>query len=457
MEAVDRDTSLAIGEALYLLRVEFPDISISKIRFLEAKGLIAPERTTSGFRRFLPEDIDRLRAILRMQRDQYLPLKIIREQFGVNLKDDHEQRRSRGARKVRTDQQRLEFDKVPTIDPLDLDNPDAILRLSAIESSKPSAVDHAVPLDAQNNLDTALLGNANSREFQIQKFNNQLRDVVSESIQVETRSFHLVTNMENDDLPHVDGVSDKTKEILESKSHIATPIKSVSPVNLPRPTGRIEEKTEITRVENRNRVRPTSLPGKVLVQPRNVEQAPPISGSSKDTQTRDNGLRRNSVHQPTNEIISRQKNVISSSRQQEISKPNVEVEIPPGCLTMREFQRETSTTAAFLADLDLFGIVKPIYVGNTLVYSCEHLELVKVAKSLAGLGFTPRHLKSLRVSIEKEFGLIEQLVVTQLGVGGTRARRRAEEIANLLNSQTAHFRGQMLGSLIKGILPEPKK
>jgi DNA-binding transcriptional MerR regulator len=72
---------LGIGEVLVELRSEFPEISVSKIRFLESEGLIAPARSPSGYRRFTPGDIDKLRFILTAQRDQYLPLRVIKERL----------------------------------------------------------------------------------------------------------------------------------------------------------------------------------------------------------------------------------------------------------------------------------------------------------------------------------------------------------------------------------------
>ncbi len=70
-----------IGEVLAQLRPEFPDISTSKIRFLEAEGLIEPERTRSGYRKFGAADVQRLRYILTLQRDSYLPLRVIKERL----------------------------------------------------------------------------------------------------------------------------------------------------------------------------------------------------------------------------------------------------------------------------------------------------------------------------------------------------------------------------------------
>ena len=71
----------SIGEVLVAVKTEFPDITISKIRFLESEGLIDPERTPSGYRKFYVDDVERLKAILRMQRDEYLPLKVIKERL----------------------------------------------------------------------------------------------------------------------------------------------------------------------------------------------------------------------------------------------------------------------------------------------------------------------------------------------------------------------------------------
>jgi DNA-binding transcriptional MerR regulator len=77
-------TYLSIGDVLSLLKDEFPDITISKIRFLESQGLLDPERTPSGYRKFYEEDVDRLRWILRQQRENFLPLKVIKGRLGGN-------------------------------------------------------------------------------------------------------------------------------------------------------------------------------------------------------------------------------------------------------------------------------------------------------------------------------------------------------------------------------------
>jgi len=81
MSAQPARAYLGIGEVLARLRPEFPDISVSKIRFLESEGLIEPARSPSNYRMFDAEDLERLRYILTAQRDQYLPLRVIKERL----------------------------------------------------------------------------------------------------------------------------------------------------------------------------------------------------------------------------------------------------------------------------------------------------------------------------------------------------------------------------------------
>ena len=80
--AEDR-THLSIGEVLSLLQEEYPDVTISKIRFLESQGLLDPERTPSGYRKFYEADIERLRWILRQQKEHFLPLKVIKDRLAA--------------------------------------------------------------------------------------------------------------------------------------------------------------------------------------------------------------------------------------------------------------------------------------------------------------------------------------------------------------------------------------
>jgi DNA-binding transcriptional MerR regulator len=97
--AVPARSLMSIGEVLQTLRGDFPDVTISKIRFLESEGLVEPARTPSGYRKFSHQDVDRLRYVLSAQRDQYLPLRVIKQHLDAIDRglDVPSQPRGRGA------------------------------------------------------------------------------------------------------------------------------------------------------------------------------------------------------------------------------------------------------------------------------------------------------------------------------------------------------------------------
>ena len=94
-EAPERERLLTIGTVCTRLQPEFPDISISKIRYLEDQGLLAPRRTQSGYRLFSEGDVERLEKILRLQRDEFLPLRVIRQELASPSGAGKERRRRR--------------------------------------------------------------------------------------------------------------------------------------------------------------------------------------------------------------------------------------------------------------------------------------------------------------------------------------------------------------------------
>ena len=97
MSTAEATTSrlLTIGTVCRRLQAEFPDISISKIRYLEDQGLLAPRRTQSGYRLFSEDDVERLETILRLQRDEFLPLRVIRQELASPTGPAKERRRRR--------------------------------------------------------------------------------------------------------------------------------------------------------------------------------------------------------------------------------------------------------------------------------------------------------------------------------------------------------------------------
>ena len=128
----------SIGEVLALLQEEFPDVTISKIRFLEKEGLIDPERTPSGYRKFYDDDVACLRWILRQQRENYLPLKVIRERISSGAWQDDD-----GA--------------APAAPTAEAEAP-PVRPLAAVEPLAPAPVADERPVRAVEALDTGMTG-----------------------------------------------------------------------------------------------------------------------------------------------------------------------------------------------------------------------------------------------------------------------------------------------------------
>jgi DNA-binding transcriptional MerR regulator len=107
-EASPNPRPLTIGAVRRALRDEFPDISISKIRYLEDQGLLTPRRTEGGYRLYSEEDVERLRTILRLQRDEFLPLRVIRQEL-ANPGTVKRERRRTGKSKLQAPETELDF------------------------------------------------------------------------------------------------------------------------------------------------------------------------------------------------------------------------------------------------------------------------------------------------------------------------------------------------------------
>jgi DNA-binding transcriptional MerR regulator len=106
------DRPLTIGAVSRRLREEFPDVSISKIRYLEDQGLLAPRRTQGGYRLYTAEDVERLRTILRLQRDEFLPLRVIRDELSAPGRGRRERKKAPAGLRGRLDVPLLELDEL---------------------------------------------------------------------------------------------------------------------------------------------------------------------------------------------------------------------------------------------------------------------------------------------------------------------------------------------------------
>ncbi len=433
MEAAERDTALSIGEALGLLQAEFPDISISKIRFLEAKGLIAPERTASGFRRFQPEDIDRLVAILKMQRDQYLPLKVIREQFGAKEESKRAPKRSRADHRSRPDQPRLGIDGEDT----------------ALQEHEDLSESTTGLTTQSQRTDTVLLRIV-QQESAMDPEDSDARDE-SKSARASTQTGETASNrseesVANSEVASVDLIDDGPRTELDPTEG-ALPTETATDSDTKDSDAPLRDSSVANDALNMlvaSESASFAEAGKHWVTPRS-KTLEPVSKAAVSESSEPNG-----VHKAPSGTIRRRSEGIGTEAASALEKS----ETPEGTRSTKDFAREAGISPSLLGELEQYGIIKSSKHLGEVVYESRYLELVRVARSLGSIGLSPRHLKSLRVSVEKEFGLIEQLVVTQLGAGGPRSKRKARELATALEEQTQKFHATLLAILLEELFIE---
>lgn len=564
MGAEDPELPLSIGETLTLLQKEFPDISMSKIRFLESQGLIAPERTTSGFRKFVAKDIERLASILRLQRDQYLPLRVIREQFGLDqLERSVGGRRTKADRATRNDQPLLGLEdekafEIEGISPategstsirsedLEVENP-AVGRVVAYRSgSRPHTKRSELlelPCDKEDStLDAEFLRDINklTRSDIPSKLN--LSDLVPLDSPSSPTSSSLTPGVEPlvgdsvakggelkkplrkrsrqiDDSPKPSFKAEDFPEAFEIDLPVATSSDFVVDKAQKEPNGPIElvgadespeSDGEIAAVANNPQLSQSpNLIGDGSLEATSVEPVMPsailASGDSHVSSTKRRRTPRpvgpreatTSFSNPSSEVVESNpdlsQQVEPKVRDIQIGRPLAKVqdnalqgepigktprhrvprtnsakaivgalnpaaqEVPEGFLTLKGLTREAGVTEVFLTELDAFGIVKGRRHQGSLIYPRRSVELVKLCKSLSQLGFGPRHLKSIRVSVEKEYGMFEQIIATALGGSNARSKRRAKETAKILEENVDRFRSILLGDLIAQLLGDQQR
>lgn len=133
------EDALSIGEVIDVLRDEFPDVSVSKLRFLESQGLVNPARATSGYRQFDSTDIKRIRYILTQQRDHFLPLKVIKSKLTL-----WERGEEPGPETTERDRPRLEDEGAPLI------RADLLRQSGLTEEHLDALIDHGLVVPLEN-------------------------------------------------------------------------------------------------------------------------------------------------------------------------------------------------------------------------------------------------------------------------------------------------------------------
>lgn len=389
---------LSIGEVLAVLSEEFPDITISKIRFLEAQGLLQPERNASGYRQFGDADIERLRWILRQQRDHFLPLKVIRRALerGVDVIDagggDQPTLWSAVAEAAALEEIGSERERIAR------GEADEARRNAARTRAHPSTRDRRRAPGAGSVRERAAAGD---------------RPRYSSPADV-------VAALQEDPRPEKAAVAEGPGSAGKAEG-TETPDGADEPSATPPGDGASEPAAEVA--DNRSGV---------------VETGVKPGGSS--TEDEPGGALDEGGAPPGTPDGSREEGS-SASRG------------APGAVEhggrMRQLNRdellsEVSLSERLLDELLEFGLLDPQEVAGELLFDQVDLNVAELARRCGDLGLSPRHLRMYKIAADREAGLLEQVAMPLLKQRNPAARSKASETVSELATMGAELHKALL-------------
>lgn len=383
----------SIGETLDLIKEEFPEITISKIRFLETQGLIAPERTTNGYRKFYDHDIERLCFVLRQQREQFLPLKVIKDRItekepGVFVLDPSKDRFAKNHK-----QKSMRFEN-------DIFGQPLAEQLKTISSSNPNSKVEGKGTLAKDNIAGQLVRKPGPVKRVAPAVTIEAGGT-SGSEKPDQAAFKPL----GQPLPEERAGADVTGTLLGSEKAATSKSTAVGPKDsvgkrprlfaLPTHSSLAEKLDEIKHSDDQND------------EPNEPEALVDVERESK---------------------------------------------FPKNSFTARELAELGGLSLVQVEELTAFGILTPGSLRGQLIYSAADLELACLAKEFARFGLEARHLKMYKNSAEREASFLEQVILPILANKSQKARTRAELALTQLGEVGAQFRTLLLERAIEKIL-----
>ena len=390
-------TYLSIGDVLTLLREEFPDVTISKIRFLESQGLVNPERSPSGYRKFFDHDVERLRWVLRQQREHFLPLKVIRDRLADgNLEDIG-----------------MDAENGKTVEPAPKHA--AAMPAVAVEDERPTKADEEAM--------ARILADASRRTARMPEAAEARRGLQVLGEEASAAAVAAAPAANPAPPRHAQaaggGGAVEVPPSASSASHGAGPADAAPGATPPSPSP-----------SDAGRANGTTQPGGT---------APPAAPAAGATAPTPPAARR----------------APSSGR----DAPGTGAAASPGSgaaaivtgasMTAAELCAASGLTPDELVGLQGFGLVCPVVVAGMETYDEEALTVANLAAAFRGFGIEPRHLRMYRNAVDRELGLIEQVVIPLLRQRNPESRQRAVEAADQLAALGQSMRASLLRQALR--------
>jgi len=399
---------LSIGDVLTLLRQEFPDVTISKIRFLESQGLVNPERTPSGYRKFYEHDVERLRWVLRQQREHFLPLKVIKDRLEDGSDGSDEPGGSNGNQ----------------IEEATVDTPASGVPIEAIDA-RVHAADGA-------ETDQGQPGRADQQASR-------------------TRTTH----------PEPTDAAPRRRAEPVLVGQVASPRGPGLPASVVPPTGSggrglpgIEGAPE--RPSSASTRSAPSMQGPVdpptrTAADRSSDSTPPPAATPSPTQA---GVARSEPASPgKSEPPAGSGGTPSSSVAGGAPSPEGRsVDLTGASLTLAELAAASGLSEEVIGQLCEYGLLTATPVGGADYFDEDGLAIANLAAGFARYGVEPRHLRLYKNTADREAGFIEQIVLPLVRQRNPEARQRAGQTADELAQLGQGLRGALLRGAIRDLL-----
>ena len=379
-------TYLSIGDVLTLLREEFPDVTISKIRFLESQGLVNPERSPSGYRKFFDHDVERLRWVLRQQREHFLPLKVIRDRLADgDLGDEVGSERPNGKAA----------------------QPVHSVAVAGVVSGHA----HEQPTKADDEAMARILADASRRTARLpeEKEARPGLQVVAEAGAVKSAAVEPAAQREPVSAAPRRTPAERRADAtttLTGRSAASTPAPAPA---APTPTGRGN--------------------GSALPRPTEEAAASRAVPAPSDARTRKSDAK-------TGEVATE-------------GAPSPAPMVTGASLSADELCAASGLSLDELAGLKGFGLVECVTVAGIETYDDDALTLAKLAAAFRAFGIEPRHLRLYRNAADRELGLIEQVVIPLLRQRNPESRQRAVDGADQLAALGQSMRATLLRQALR--------
>lgn len=395
-------THLSIGEVLSLLQPEFPDITISKIRFLESQGLLDPERTPSGYRKFHDDDIERLRWILTQQRDHFLPLKVIKDRLASG----------------------------------DLSNgtPEGVLPLAAetAEVTDPTTVPAWASTTPAPSAGASGNGAGPSRPAAASSEPEPVA-VAAATVPASASASTSASTSGSAPKAQANGAGEETPVPAANGKGGAgdaeMPSDGPSEV-VPAPAAAAEH----DRAEAVGRL----VEAPETPEPDPVEEPSPEEAADAKPVGPKGRRRHPTGHQP------------GAPTPEPGAEPDPDVVVP--VLTIDDLTERSGLSAREIGELERYGLIAGETDGQVTTYDEEALVVARLAAGFNRYGIEPRHLRMYKVAAEREAGLFEQLISPLLKQRRPSARQQAVEMLEDLAELADDLRAAMVRTALREYL-----